>query len=78
MSEPIPRFKSRADFTPAEFLAEKRGALPPETDAYRQARREALEDAGLSDEGELEGSGTDDLETSASYLRKINQGDSLS
>jgi hypothetical protein len=68
----IPRFKNPADFTPADFLAAQRGADPPETDEYVQARRDALADAGLADEGEHEGSNTDDTNlSSAEYLKRI-------
>jgi hypothetical protein len=76
MTEQIPRYKPKSIWTAADFLAEKRGELPPETDEYRQARRDALADAGLVDEGELEGSGTDDLTTSGEYLRRIQKGNS--
>jgi hypothetical protein len=74
MSEPIPRYKPKAIWTAADFLAEKRGERPPETDECRQARRDALADAGLVDEGELERSNTDDLVTSGEYLRRIQKG----
>jgi uncharacterized protein with LGFP repeats len=73
MSEPkIPRFKNRADFTAAEFLAEKRGELPPETAEYKEARRDALADAGLEPE---ETTSDDGLPTTpAEYLRRIHKG----
>jgi hypothetical protein len=78
MTEQIPRYKPKSIWTAADFLAEKRGELPPETDEYCQARRDALADAGLVDEGELETSNPADLTTSGEYLRKINKGESLS
>jgi hypothetical protein len=76
MPERIPRYKPKDTWSSAEFLAAQRDptADPPETDEYVQARRDALADAGLVDEGELEGSGTDDLTTSAEYLRRIQKG----
>jgi hypothetical protein len=78
MSDSIPRFKPKSDWTSADFLNAQRGGDPPETDQYVQARRDALADAGLVDEGEHESSDDEYLETSAGYLRKINNGESLS
>jgi hypothetical protein len=73
MTEQIPRYKPKSIWTAADFLAEKRGELPPETDEYRRARRDALADAGLVDEGEDEGN-PDDLVASGEYLRRIQKG----
>jgi hypothetical protein len=72
MAEQIPRYKLKSTWTAADFVAEMRGELPPETAEYVQARRDALADAGLVDEGE--GSNTDDTNLgSADYLKRIQQ-----
>lgn len=53
MSDETPRrYKAVEELTPAEHLAHLRGSVLPETDAYRERRREALEDAGLEEPGE--------------------------
>jgi rRNA maturation protein Nop10 len=60
MTEPPERYKQREDYTMDEEVAavqaEQRGDPPPrfERDEYRQARREALEDAGLEPEDDAE------------------------
>jgi hypothetical protein len=72
MSKEIPRYKAKSDWTAADFLAAQRGADPPETAEYVQARRDALADAGLADEGESEGSNTDIADmTPEQHLRRI-------
>jgi hypothetical protein len=44
---PPERFKQPADLSIDEILEHRRTGELPETDAYRQARRDALERAGL-------------------------------
>jgi hypothetical protein len=69
--EQIPRYKPKATWSPAEFLNAQHGGDPPETDEYTEARRTALEDAGLEDDTEV----TDPNEmTSQQHLKKIQGG----
>lgn len=54
----IPRFKALEDYTAAEHDAAMRAeaageTFRAETAEYKQARREALTDAGLEDDGDL-------------------------
>jgi hypothetical protein len=71
MSDSIPRFKPKSDWTSADFLAEMRGTAPPESEEYIEARREALAKAGLSDEDDTD-TVTDPAQmTPAQHLKRI-------
>jgi hypothetical protein len=73
MSEQIPRYKPKSDWTPADFLAEQRGTAPPESEEYIEARREALAKAGLSDDDDSDTSNPAEM-TSEQHLKRL-QGD---
>lgn len=68
---PPERFKPREDWTPDEILEHQRTGHQPETSEYRDARREALEAAGLEhdDPAEL---GEEELSTDARFARLRN------
>jgi hypothetical protein len=72
----IQHYKTRDEFTPDEELAfiqaQRAGKPLPqfETDAYREARREALEDAGLDPgEGDIGPIALDEMTVEQHYRR---------
>ena len=72
MVEKIARYKAQADWTVAEVVANRRDGTVPENPEYVEARRKALENAGLESEGDSAG---DDGElTTGDYLKKIQAG----
>jgi hypothetical protein len=81
-NENIPRWLDPSEYSAADHLKALRGERP-ENPEYLAARRAALEAAGfIADEGDgstSEHEGNDDyLTTSGEFLRKINEGESLS
>lgn len=49
---PPERFKKQEALSVDEILEHRLTGTLPETDEYREARRQALQDAGLADEGD--------------------------
>ncbi len=72
MSE-IERWKERAEWTAEEHLAFNRDGARPENDAYRQARKTALEDAGLEDDTDTTSKPTSEL-TAEEHLERLQKG----
>ena len=66
------RYRAIDELTPEEHLAHLRGGRLPETDEYRERRREALEDAGLNEEGDDEDPAPEDM-TPEQHLRDIRR-----
>jgi hypothetical protein len=73
MSKTPRRFKTVEELTPDEHLDHIRSGRLPETGEYQERRREALEDAGLLDEGDDgDDPATGDM-TPAEHLRDIRR-----
>jgi hypothetical protein len=73
MSDAIERWKPRADWTVGEVVSHEQTGAKPETDEYKQARRDALADAGLDAEGEQGDKPLEDM-TPEDHFQRIRRG----
>jgi hypothetical protein len=73
MSKTPRRYKTVEELTPDEHLAHIHGGRLPETEEYRERRREALDDAGLLDEGDDGDDPAAEDMTPAEHLRDIRR-----
>ena len=72
MPEKIERFKDQSEWSTDEVLANRRTGAIPENPEYTEARRKALERAGLEDEDDAGGLTDEDGNlTTAGYLRDL-------
>jgi len=69
--EKIERYKSLDEMTPDEHLTHMRTGVRPETAAYKNRRREALEDAGLEHDEDEDGVREDEDMTPEDHFQSM-------